>query len=154
MFVGWIRQDSFLQDLEAFATKVLIDKNLISKTKEYGEIFASYDGQEMCGIITASIFNHTILINNFAYLAHTTDDDKKRLLNILLTNLDYLDKEKIILFMAKKEESELFIEAGFQVYDSFSKATYEGGAVFNFSNSMGKSISNENYQNIIKLVDF
>ena len=154
MFVGWVRENSFVKDLENFSKKVLLDIYLIQKAKEKGIIFASYKGDEMCGIITGIVFAKTIFIHNFAYLQEMKDEDKKRLIAIFLKNLSHTNSEKTILLLAKKEEYPLFLEAGFEVYGDFSKAIYQGGAVFNFSNSMSKSINNDNYKQIIKLVDF
>ena len=154
MFIGWIRLETYEQDLEVLATKVLIDKDLLSKTKKEGLNFGAYNKGSLDGILSGSYHGEGILIHTFAHTDTLTQSDKERLIKIFLANIPFKNKNDTQLVIAKKEELPLFTNHQFEILEPFLKATYHGGAVFNFTNAMGKSISNENYKNTIKMVDF
>lgn len=153
MFVGWIR-DSFIEDLETFSNTVVCDKNLLiqSYNKNENLAFGAYENTLLMGLITASLLEKTVLINNFYYQKELSDEVKSRLIKLLLTNLN--EHKKPILILAREQEKSLFQEYGFTEHSKFYKAIYNGGGVaFNFPSSMAKSINNENYHHVMKIVD-
>ncbi len=146
MFIGWIRAKTFSADLEALSSSVTIDKLLILNTFNQNPslCFGAYDDYKLVACISAYEIDKSIYINNFCYLEDTQTDVKKRLLKLLLNNIN--KDAKTILIMAKKEEKELFNGFEFNIYAKFNKALYGSSkAVFNFTNAMAKSITNENY---------
>jgi hypothetical protein len=153
MFVGWIRKDSLEKDLDTLLLQVLIDKSSILKAFEEDKslCYGIYDGDKLSGILTAVNLEKTIIINNFAYLSNINKTLRERIITLFFKNIT---TNKTILFLAKSDEIELFNNFGFVEYGKFLKATYKGGAIFNFTNAMGKYISNENYLHTIKQVDF
>ncbi|QOY53788.1 hypothetical protein HUE87_07720 [Candidatus Sulfurimonas marisnigri] len=153
MFIGWIRKNSFSIDLEEFSSHVFIDKTLVTKTFEQNNslCFGAYEQNKLVAFISATELEQTILINNFYYTNEIDDDIKKRIIKLLLNNLDTAIKP--ILVMSTKDEKEILIEFDFNEYAKFKKAMYTGGAVFNFSNATAKSISNENFIPILTSID-
>jgi hypothetical protein len=150
MFVGWIR-DNFESDLEKLSQDLLIDMNLVVKTKnsDSGLIFGIYDGDRLVGVITSYEYEKSILINSF-YYGDIDDSYKKRLIKILLNNIE---TQKSIQVMARSREVEIFEECGFSIYTEFKKAMFNGTSIpFNFSDSMAKSINSENYQKHLKVL--
>lgn len=154
MFVGWIRQDSFQNDLELFAQNRIIDKNLVINSVNKSPIlgFAAYDEKKLCAFITAYEFENMILVNNFFYLNAIDESVKKRLVSILMKNLESTKKSVVVL--ARKDECGIFEELHFQAYADFKKALYKGASkAFSFSNATAKSISNENFLSFVKQMD-
>ncbi len=154
MFIGWIRKNTFKDDLEVLSNSVVIDKNLVLNTVQEDESlsFGAYDDDKLVVIITAYQFQDSILINNLYYIKEIEDDIIKRIFQILLNNIN--DEKKSILFMANESEQKILKSFGFKKYANFKKAVYKGGAVaFNFSNATSKSISGANYLPIVKKLD-
>ncbi|MDD2698537.1 MAG: hypothetical protein PHF17_07050 [Arcobacteraceae bacterium] len=153
MFVGWIRKNSLEKDLEDLSAKVLLDKLSILKAMEDDEslCYGIYDGTKLSGILTAINLEKTLLINNFVYLSNVNKTIRERIISLFFKNIT---TNKTILFLAKTDEIDIFKSFDFLEFGKFLKATYKGGAVFNFTNAMSKYISNENYLPIIKQVDF
>ena len=154
MFIGWIRGNCLKEDLEAFETYKVVDKNLIltSYAQNPTYCFAIYDEQKMVALITAYAFDDSILINNFYALDGVSKAFKKRLVQLLLNNIQ---SDKTVLILAKGEEINCFESLNFLAYASFKQAVFNGGGVaFNFSNATAKSISNENYQPTLKRHDY
>ncbi|MCV6608597.1 MAG: hypothetical protein OIF32_10320 [Campylobacterales bacterium] len=154
MFVGWIRKDSFQKDLEEYEQSKVIDKSLVLNTAsdDSSITIGAYDGNKLVSFVTAYGFDSSILINNFYYLDNVDDEVKKRVLSVLLNNID--DEEKTILFLTRISEKTILEELGFTSYGKFKKAVYSGGgAAFNFTNATAKSITNENYFPIMKNID-
>ena len=147
MFIGWIRKDTFQDDLEKLSQTIVLDKNLVSKTVQEDQSlsFGAYnDAGDLEAIITAYSFKNSILINNLYYTKELEFDIVKRLFTILLNNI--IPTTLPILFMANEKEQTLLKEFGFHKYANFKKAVHKGAAVaFNFSNATSKSISNPNY---------
>jgi len=147
MFIGWIRKDTFQNDLEILSQKLIIDKSLVSKTVQEDQSlsFGAYNKNgELEAIVTAYTFQNSILINNLFYTKEIEKDIIKRLFMILLKNSN--QEEKSILFMSNKFEESILVDLGFKKYANFKKAVHSGQAVaFNFSNATSKSISNANY---------
>ncbi len=153
MFVGWIRKDTLERDLETLSMKLLLDISSIKKAidEDQSLCFGIYDGVKLVGILTAHEVDKSVIINNFVYLSIVTKPLRQRLIDLLFKNLL---TNKTIIFLAKTDEIELFKPFGFEPFGKFTKATYKGGAVFNFTNAMGKYISNENYLQTMKQIDF
>lgn len=154
MFIGWIRKNSFDKDIKTLAQNVLVDENLVLNTVNENQslCFGAYENNELHAFISAYSLENTILINNFYYKEDFDDEYKKRLVKILLNNIN--DESKTILFMASVNEISMFRRFGFKKYTDFKKAVYSGGAAaFNFSNATAKSISGENYTSIIHKLD-
>ena len=154
MFIGWLRKASLKEDLQKLAESVLIDENLILNSIEEDQslCFGAYEDSELQAVITAYTFKNSILINNLCYKKDIDPDIIKRLLKILLNNID--ESSKTVLFMANILESEIFTQFGFKKYARFKQAVHSGEAVaFNFSNATAKSISNPSYMGTIKKLD-
>lgn len=154
MFVGWIRKNTFLSDLEEFEKFKVIDKNLILNTvlENQSLCFGAYEDKKLVGFITAYSFEKHILINNFSYLDELDEDIQKRLVKILLNNI--FEDEKSIMILSTPEEKSMFSSLGFLEHAKFKKALYSGGSVaFNFSNATAKSINNDGYMPIMKNLD-
>jgi len=155
MFIGWIRKNSFEVDLKTLSKDILVDENLVLNTVNENQAlcFGAYEGDQLQAFISAYNFDNTIFINNFYYQDGFDNEYKKRLLKILLNNI--YDEKKSIIFLISQEEIGVFKEFGFKAYANFKRAVYSsGGAAFNFSSATAKSISGENYQAIIKKLDF
>lgn len=153
MFVGWIRSNTLKQDLELFEVEQVIDKNLILTSyeahPEFG--FALYEGEVLKGLVTLYPFERYALINNLYYAREVTVEDQKRLLTLLLHNID---RNKTVLVLANRAEEPIFQILGFESYAPFSQAVFNGGGVaFNFSSATAKSITHENYQSSLKRLD-
>ena len=154
MFIGWIRKNSFDKDIKALAQHILVDENLVLNTVNENQslCFGAYENNELHAFISAYSFGSSVLINNFYYKDDFDDEYKKRLVKILLNNIN--EQDKTILVMSSKEELSLFRRFKFKKYADFKKAVYSGGsAAFNFSNATAKSISGENYIPIIHKLD-
>jgi len=150
MFIGWIRKKSFISDLDNLASSMVIDKSLIHKTYEENSslCFGAYDEKKLVAFISAYEFSKSYVVNNFYYLDEVSSDIQKRLIKLLLNNIN--DDEKPILFMSQKDEKSLFFSFAFKEYAKFKRAVYTSGSVsFNFTNATSKSITNENYLPIV-----
>lgn len=90
MFVGWIRKDSLESDLNEFEKSAICDKNLILNTAFYNQrlCFGVYDGKKLQALISAYSFANSIYINNFYYTKQVGFEIQKRLLKLLLQNID------------------------------------------------------------------
>jgi hypothetical protein len=155
MFIGWIRKESFKIDIEKLTSSMVVDKNLVFKTitEDQSLCFGAYLENDLVALITAFTFENSILINNLYYDIKDSEDVIRRLLNILLKNIN--DDKKTILFMANKNEQDIFKDKGFKKLAYFYKAVNSTNTVaFNFTNATSKSISNENYLPTIKKLDF
>jgi hypothetical protein len=86
----------------------------------------------------------------FYYRNSFDEESKIRLIQLLLKNID---DDLSIIFMVHTDEKPLLEKLGFLVYAPFVKAAYTGGAVFNFSNTSAKMISNANYQQVMRTED-
>ena len=154
MFIGWIRKKSFESDLKNLSDSMIIDRSLVLKTYDENSslCFGAYDENKLVAFISAYEIDKSYLINNFYYLKDISSDVKKRLVKLLLENIN--DDKRPILFMAKKDEKNLLTPFEFKEYAKFKRAIYSGGGVaFNFTNATAKSISNENYLPIMSALD-
>lgn len=155
MFVGWVRKDNFADDLDTFSSEIIIDTHLLQKTFTCNPTlcFGAYDQNRLQACISAFENQKSILINNFIYKDTVCDETKQRLIKLLLNNMR--DKEKSIMVLAKDNENEIFKSFGFETYAPFDLVVYgkKEAAVFNFNNSMAKSISRENYLPILTKID-
>lgn len=131
-----------------------IDKSLILKTYEDNSslCFGAYDENNLVAFISAYDQGNGFLINNFYYKDDINNDVKKRLVKLLLDNIN--EDEKPILIMAKKDEKNIFSSFKFNEFAKFKRAVYSGGGVaFNFTNATAKSITTENYLSIMSSID-
>jgi len=154
MFIGWIRKKSFESDLIKLADSLTIDKNLIlnSYNEDSSLCFGAYDENKLVAFISAYKNSGSYLINNFYYTDEITMDVKKRLVKLLLDNIN--EDTKPIMVMTKKDEKSVFSSFKFKEYAKFKRAVYNGGGVaFNFTNATSKSITTENYLPIISTLD-
>jgi len=154
MFIGWVRKNTFAEDLEILSQELTIDKNLVKNTVEVDQslAFGVYEEDRLAAIVTAYQFKDSILINNLYYKKSVDQSILQRLFKILLNNIN--EDEKSIMFLAHKNEQAMLKEFGFEKYADFKKAVHSGSAVaFNFSNATAKSISNPNYLGTLKRVD-
>lgn len=154
MFIGWIRKKSFLADVNKLGESMTIDKSLILKSYEDNSslCFGAYDENNLVVFISAYDLDHSFLINNLYYTDDVSNDVKKRLVKLLLDNVN--EDTKPILIMAKKEERGLFSSFKFNEFAKFKRAVYSGGGVaFNFTNATSKSITTENYLPIVTSTD-
>ncbi|MCH9740469.1 MAG: hypothetical protein K0U38_06475 [Epsilonproteobacteria bacterium] len=154
MFIGWIRGNRLTADLQEFEAQKVVDKNLILTTYAQNPTycFGLYEEKKLLALITAYDFYDSVLINNFYTLDGVEIDFKKRLVQLLLNNIE---ANRTILILAKSDELDSFKELDFERYASFKQAVFSGGGVaFNFSNATAKSISNENYQQTLKKYDY
>lgn len=154
MFIGWIRKKSFVSDLDTFSSSMTVDTSLIQKTYEDNSAlcFGAYDDEKLVAFISAYELPDSFLINNFYYQKGISSDVKKRLIKLLLQNIN--EDEKPILFMSRKDEKNLFSTFDFNEYAKFKKAVYSGGGVaFNFTNATSKSITTENFLPIMTTMD-
>ncbi len=154
MFIGWIRGNCFKSDLEEFETQKVVDKNLILTTYAQNSTycFGMYNAQKLVAFITAYAFDDSILINNFYALNEVEPELKKRLVQLLLNNIE---RNKTVMILAKSEEIKCFESLNFVSYAPFKQAIFNGGGVaFNFSNATAKSISHEHYEKSLKKYDY
>lgn len=154
MFIGWIRKKSFIADLNKLSESMTIDKSLIHKSYDDNSslCFGAYDDQNLVAFISAHDLEHSFLINNFYYIDKTSNDVKKRLIKLLLDNIN--EDTKPIMIMAQKDERSIFTSFKFEEFAKFKRAIYSGGGVaFNFTNATSKSITTENYLPIMKNLD-
>jgi hypothetical protein len=142
MFIGW-HTDTFESNLENFSKSVLCDTNLLIKTwqQDKSHSFGAYKEGKLLGMVSAFMFENSTLINNFCYKQELSSDDKKRLLSLLLKNIDESDKSTLVL--VSDGERELFDTFGFKSYAPFYKALYEGHDVGLFSTNFSNLSSTE-----------
>jgi len=154
MFIGWIRKKSLEADLNKLGESMTIDKSLILKAYHDNSslCFGAYDENKLVAFISAYDLEHSFLINNFYYTDEISSDVKKRLIKLLLDNIN--EDKKPILIMATKDERTLFTSFKFNEFAKFKRAVYGGGGVaFNFTNATSKSITTENYLPIMSSLD-
>jgi len=153
MFVGWIRQNSFKEDLEEFTKLKIVDKNLILNTilANNNISYGAYDNNKLIAFISLIEFDDTILINNLYYLDICDEKIITRVISIALKNIK---STKTILLLSNLKEKSILEKFGFKKYSKFYKAIYGKESVaFNFSNKMSQSINNENYLTVLKNID-
>ncbi|DAB35433.1 MAG TPA: hypothetical protein CFH82_00230 [Sulfurospirillum sp. UBA12182] len=154
MFVGWIRKSSLKTDLDLLEKSLILDKNLILNTAFYNEqlCFGAYEDESLEALISAYVFKESVFINNFYYKTEVSKEVKKRLLKLLIENIN--EEKKSIYMLVNQKEKKLLESFGFSTFASFRQVLYKGGAVFNFTNAMSKSIHTQNYLPIISQNDF
>lgn len=148
------KEKSLEADLNKLGESMTIDKSLILKTYEDNSslCFGAYDENKLVAFISAYDQDHGFLINNFFYTEDVSNDVKKRLVKLLLDNIN--EDEKPIMIMAKKDEKNIFTSFKFNEFAKFKRAVYSGGGVaFNFTNATAKSITTENYLPIMSNID-
>ncbi|MBN2768678.1 MAG: hypothetical protein JXQ68_06205 [Campylobacterales bacterium] len=151
MFVGW-HNENFERAVEDFDSSILCDTNLLIKTwqQDKSHSFGAYKDGELFGMVSAFRFDKAVLINNFCYKQELSSDDKKRLLSLLLKNINESDKS--ILVLVSNEERELFDAFEFKSFAPFHKALYDGHDVGLFSTNFS-NISSTEYMEPLRMTD-
>jgi len=153
MFVGLVRKNSFYKDLSEFEENQICDRNLILNSTFYNQnlCFGAYENEKLMGLISACVFQESILINNFYYKKELCLEVKKRLIAILLANIN--QNKKSILFLATYAEERLFKEFKFKSLAPFTKAKHlKNSDEFNIDKAV-KSIKHINFERVLKKVD-
>jgi len=113
MFVGWIRKSSLKADLDLLEKSLILDKNLILNTAFYNEqlCFGAYEDESLEALISAYVFKESVFINNFYYKTEVSKEVKKRLLKLLIENIN--EEKKSIYMLVNQKEKKLFREFWF-----------------------------------------
>lgn len=151
MFVGYLRND-FEEDIQDILdSDNLFELELLKQTyaafPQY--CFGAYENGKIVGVVSAYEFHRHIFINVInAVKAH--EEVLTRLLKLLIQNTSSMNIFVLIGF-DKKHYVEPF---NFQEHSLFVKFIHSGEAVpFNFSNSIAKQVSGEDYENVSKRID-
>lgn len=151
MFVGYLR-NSFEQEVsELLESDPLFELELLKKTYEAFPqyCFAAYDNGKIVGVISAYEFDKHIYINVInAMKAH--QDILTRLIKLLIQNARTMD-----IYVLIEKDLASYVEAfNFKEHSLFIKFVHSGEAVaFNFSNSIAKQVSGEDYESVSKRID-
>ena len=151
MFVGYLR-NSFEEDItDILHSDKLFDLELLKKTyKVFPQYcFAAYESGKIVGIISAYEFHKHIFINVINVLK-VHEEVLTRLLKLLIQNSASMN-----IFVLIEKPLKSYVEAfNFQEHSSFVRYMHSGEAVaFNFSNSIAKQVSGEDYENVAKRID-
>lgn len=151
MFVGYLRSD-FEDDITGILdSDNLFELELLKKTYEvYPEYcFGAYENNKLVGVISAYSFNKHIFINVIKIIK-TYEEVLTRLLKLLIQNTSSMN---IFILIEKKLDS--YVKAfNFEEHSSFIRFMHSGEATpFNFSNSIAKQVSGEDYDNVSKRID-
>ncbi|RXJ68569.1 hypothetical protein CRV08_07000 [Halarcobacter ebronensis] len=151
MFVGYLRND-FEEDIQNILdSDNLFELELLKQTyKAFPQYcFAAYQEGKIVGVISAYEFQKHIFINVINVMkAH--EEILTRLLKLLIQNTSSMN-----IFVLIDNKQKHFVEAfNFKMHSYFYRFIHSGEAVpFNFSNSIAKQVSGENYENVSKKID-
>jgi hypothetical protein len=150
MFVGWHR-NNFSKVVDDFSKDILCDKNLLlnSWNSDKTLSFGAYEQSKLHGAISAYPFEKSIFINNFYYKETLNQNDKERLLALLLKNID--DGNKTIMVLVSLFELTLFERFGFKEYGVFYKVLYSSG-LMEFKGKFDDATP-QNHMNILRVID-
>ncbi|TLP39336.1 hypothetical protein [Arcobacter arenosus] len=151
MFVGYLRND-FEEDIsDLLESDKLFELELLKQTynvfPQY--CFAAYENGNIVGVVSAYEFHKHIFINVINVLENY-EEVLTRLLKLLIQNTSSMNIFVLIDFKKKQ-----FVEAfNFQEHSLFVRYMHSGEAVpFNFSNSIAKQVSGENYDDVSIKID-
>jgi hypothetical protein len=151
MFVGYLRSNFEEEITDLIHSDSLFEVELLKKTYEAFPqyCFAAYDNGQIVGVISAYSFNKHIYINVIkAMKAH--EDVLIRLIKLLIQNTSTMN----IYVLADTKMASYFEPFNFKEHSSFIRFIHSGEAVaFNFSNSIAKQVSGEDYENVSKRID-
>lgn len=150
MFVGW-HSNNFSEVLDDFCKDILCDKHLLMKSWDSDKSlsFGVYEDGKLYGAISAYPFEKSIFINNFYYKETLNQNDKERLLALLLKNID--DGNKTIMVLVSLSEISLFEQFGFKEYGVFYKVLYSSG-LMDFKGKFDDATP-QNYIDILRVID-
>ena len=151
MFVGYLRND-FEEDIkDILESDKLFEFELLKQTyKAYPQYcFAAYEDGKIVGVISAYEFRKHIFINVIKTMK-AYEDILTRLLKLLIQNVSSMN-----IFVLIENKQKHFVEAfNFQEHSSFIRFLHSGEAVpFNFSNSIAKQVSGDDYDNVSRRID-
>ena len=151
MFVGYLRS-TFEDDItDIIESDNLFDLELLRKTyATYPEYcFGAYENSKLVGVISAYSFEKHIFINVVKALK-VHEEVLTRLFKLLIQNTNSMN-----IYVLIEDKLSFYVEAfNFQNHSSFTRYLHSGEAVaFNFSNSIAKQVSGENYEDISKKID-
>lgn len=151
MFVGYLR-NNFEDDIEEIVNSdKLFELELLKQTynvfPQY--CFAAYEEGKIVGVISAYEFHKHIFIN-ILNVVEEHIDVLPRLLKLLIQNSSSMN----IYILIKNSLKEYLKPFNFQEHSAFTMYMHSGEAVaFNFSNSIAKQVSGEDYDNVSKDID-
>lgn len=151
MFVGYLRIN-FEEDIqEVVQSDTLFELELLKQTyKAFPQYcFAAYENGKIVGVIAAYEFHKHVFIN-ILNAVEEHEEVLTRLLKLLIQNTSSMN-----IFVLIKTKSKHFVEAfNFQEHSSFNRYMHSGEAVpFNFSNSIAKQVSGEDYEDVSVRID-
>ncbi|AXX93223.1 hypothetical protein CPU12_05650 [Malaciobacter molluscorum LMG 25693] len=151
MFIGYLRNDfennisTFIESDELFELQLL--KNTYNSYPQY--CFAAYEKEQIIGILCAYSFDNYIYINILKTI-NLNKDIIKRLVSLLIKNIE----DENVYLLIEDNISEELEQLGFKKQCTFIRYIHTSEPVaFNFSNSIAKQISEENYDEIATDLD-
>lgn len=151
MFVGYLRNNFEEEISDLLESDTLFELELLKKTYEiYPQYcFAAYESGKVVGVISAYEFEKHIFINVLSAMkAHK--DVLIRLIKLLIQNSRTMN----IYVVVENSLVSYFEPFNFKEHSSFIRFLHSGEAVaFNFSNSIAKQVSGEDYENVSKRID-
>jgi len=151
MFVGYLRNNFEEEISDLLESDPLFELELLKNTYEAFPqyCFAAYESGQVVGVISAYAFDKHIYINVLnAMKAH--QDVLTRLIKLLIQNTSTMN----IYVLVDNSLVSFFEPFNFKEHSSFVKYLHSGEAVaFNFSNSIAKQVSGEDYENVSKRID-
>lgn len=151
MFIGYLKKDFDKEIEELLINNSLFELELLKQSYEaYPQYcFAAYEDNKILAILSAYEFDKHLYVNVLECLP-THNNLIQRLLDLLIRN----SSQKDIRFLIKESLLEFIDMNTFKEYASFGRFIYSGEAVaFNFSNSMAKQVTSEEYPSISKAID-
>ncbi|WP_044419121.1 hypothetical protein [Halarcobacter anaerophilus] len=151
MFVGYLRND-FEEDIQDILNSdKLFELELLKQTyKAYPQYcFGAYEDGKVVGVVSAYEFGKHIFIN-VVKVMKAYEDVLTRLLKLLIQNASSMN-----IFILIEFDKKHYVEAfNFKEHSLFIRFIHSGEAVpFNFSNSIAKQVSGEDYEKVSKRID-
>ena len=151
MFIGYLRNNFETACESLINNNILFDIELLKKTYETHPqyCFAAYKDEKIVGVISACIFEKHIYINVLEVLDEYKDV-LKRLISLLIKNIN----SENLFFLVNENLYKELESFEFKEYCDFVRYIHSGEAVaFNFSNSLAKQVSENDYVNVSKQID-
>lgn len=151
MFVGYLRTGFEEDTSDLLQSDKLFELELLKQTynvfPQY--CFAAYESGKVVAVVSAYEFKKHIFINIINSIkAH--EQVLTRLLKLLIQNTPSMN-----IFVLIDRKMKHYVEAfNFEEHSSFTRYMHSGEAVpFNFSNSIAKQVSGENYDDVSTRID-
>lgn len=151
MFVGYLRNDFEKELGELVNQNMLFESELLIQThKVYPEYcYAAYDGNKIVAVLSAYCFKNHVFVNVLEAL-NGQEDLLQRLLNLLVKNSD----NKNIFLLLENKLLDYVDRSLFKEHSNFVRYLHTGDAIaFNFSNTIAKQVSGEDYVNVSRRID-